>query len=195
MYIDLKEELPRILQLKTTCIIPLSAPNNLHEIWQFLNILNAELNPICHLLELLGAHPIFYISRIRVNFRPGLYVLIQKALVLNTFRRVRKILAEQRINAWPVRPENRTLFVNCRIQRRFLQDRLGGCQDILGRRRVKIMKHSLGQCFWWVWEWKWFYSEVFSEKVAESRKNRVSSRTVNYVLAELRSSMELYYAT
>jgi len=31
------------------------------------NPLNAELNPICHLLTLLGAHPIFHISRIRVN--------------------------------------------------------------------------------------------------------------------------------
>jgi len=32
-----------------------------------LNPLNAELNPICHLLVLLGAHPILYISRIRVK--------------------------------------------------------------------------------------------------------------------------------
>jgi hypothetical protein len=31
------------------------------------NPLNAELNPICHLLALLGAHHIFHISRIRVN--------------------------------------------------------------------------------------------------------------------------------
>jgi hypothetical protein len=31
------------------------------------NPLNAELNPICHLLALLGAHPIFYVSRIRVK--------------------------------------------------------------------------------------------------------------------------------
>jgi hypothetical protein len=31
------------------------------------NPLNAELNPICHLLALLGAHPIFHVSRIRVN--------------------------------------------------------------------------------------------------------------------------------
>jgi hypothetical protein len=31
------------------------------------NALNAELNPICHLLALLGAHPIFHISRISVN--------------------------------------------------------------------------------------------------------------------------------
>jgi hypothetical protein len=31
------------------------------------NTLNAELNPICHLLVLLGAHPILHVSRIRVN--------------------------------------------------------------------------------------------------------------------------------
>ena len=33
------------------------------------NPLNAKLNPICHLLALLGAHHILHISRIRVNFR------------------------------------------------------------------------------------------------------------------------------
>jgi hypothetical protein len=32
-----------------------------------LNPLNAELNPICHLLALVGAHHIFYVSRIRVK--------------------------------------------------------------------------------------------------------------------------------
>jgi len=32
-----------------------------------LSPLNAELNPICHSLVLLGAHPILHISRIRVN--------------------------------------------------------------------------------------------------------------------------------
>jgi len=31
------------------------------------NPLNAKLNPICHLLALLGAHPIFHVSRIRVK--------------------------------------------------------------------------------------------------------------------------------
>jgi len=31
------------------------------------NPLNAELNPSCHLLALLGAHLILHISRIRVN--------------------------------------------------------------------------------------------------------------------------------
>jgi hypothetical protein len=32
-----------------------------------INSLNAELNPICHLLALLGAHHILHVSRIRVN--------------------------------------------------------------------------------------------------------------------------------
>ena len=34
---------------------------------QKLNTLNAELNPMCHLLALLGAHHILHVSRIRVN--------------------------------------------------------------------------------------------------------------------------------
>jgi len=33
-----------------------------------INTLNAELNPICHLLVLLGAHPILYVSRIKVKY-------------------------------------------------------------------------------------------------------------------------------
>jgi hypothetical protein len=32
-----------------------------------LKPLNAELNPICHLLALLGAHPILHVSRVRVK--------------------------------------------------------------------------------------------------------------------------------
>jgi len=32
-----------------------------------MNLLNAELNLFCHLLALLGAHPILHVSRIRVN--------------------------------------------------------------------------------------------------------------------------------
>ena len=31
------------------------------------NPLNAELNAICHLLALLGAHHILHVSRVRVN--------------------------------------------------------------------------------------------------------------------------------
>jgi hypothetical protein len=33
----------------------------------FLNPLNAELNPICHLLALLGGATIVVVSRLRVN--------------------------------------------------------------------------------------------------------------------------------
>jgi hypothetical protein len=34
---------------------------------ELINPLNAELNPICHLLALLGAHHILHVSRIRVK--------------------------------------------------------------------------------------------------------------------------------
>jgi len=33
----------------------------------WINPLNAELNPICHLLALLGTHHILHVSRIRVK--------------------------------------------------------------------------------------------------------------------------------
>ena len=33
----------------------------------YVNPLNAELNPICHLLALLGTHPIFHVSGLRVK--------------------------------------------------------------------------------------------------------------------------------
>jgi len=35
---------------------------------QYINTLNSEFNPICHLLALLGAHHILQISRIRVKY-------------------------------------------------------------------------------------------------------------------------------
>ena len=34
----------------------------------FLNPLNAELNPICYLLALLGAHHFLYISRLLMSY-------------------------------------------------------------------------------------------------------------------------------
>jgi hypothetical protein len=40
-------------------------PNSKHVF--FINPLNAELNPICCLLALLGAHHFLHVSRIRVN--------------------------------------------------------------------------------------------------------------------------------
>jgi len=35
----------------------------------YINPLNAELNPSCHLLALLGAHHIFHVSGLRVNLK------------------------------------------------------------------------------------------------------------------------------
>ena len=68
---DLKEKLIGIWKLKTACIIPpvLSTtgiiPNKLHESFKLLNL------------------------------RPALYILIQKAVIFNICRTVRKFLAEQ----------------------------------------------------------------------------------------------------
>jgi len=42
---------------------------------------NAKLNPICHLLALLGARHILHVSRIRVN----LFAKSQESLTTNTF--------------------------------------------------------------------------------------------------------------
>jgi hypothetical protein len=43
-----------------------------------INPLNAKLNPIFHLLALLGAHHILHVSRIRVKdeFHNHMYILI-----------------------------------------------------------------------------------------------------------------------
>jgi hypothetical protein len=40
----------------------------LHESIHSINPLNAKLNPICHLLALLGAHHIFHVSGVRVKY-------------------------------------------------------------------------------------------------------------------------------
>jgi hypothetical protein len=40
---------------------------NIELLYVKFNLLNAELNPICHLLALLGAHLILHVSRIRVK--------------------------------------------------------------------------------------------------------------------------------
>ena len=36
-------------------------------VYEAINLLNTELNPICHLLQLLRAHQILHFSRIRVK--------------------------------------------------------------------------------------------------------------------------------
>jgi hypothetical protein len=52
--------------------------------FKFISIIkptNAELNPICRLLALLGAHYILHVSRIRANLymlRAGLLLIIRR---------------------------------------------------------------------------------------------------------------------
>jgi hypothetical protein len=43
-------------------------------LWCCFNPLNAELNPTCHLLALLGAHCILHVSRIRVKLCDSIMV-------------------------------------------------------------------------------------------------------------------------
>jgi hypothetical protein len=54
-------------QCVCVCEILLQTWNNFTETFQLLNPLNAELNPVCHLLALLKVHHILHVSRIRVN--------------------------------------------------------------------------------------------------------------------------------
>jgi len=55
------------------CAIELGTKSELHTLNVYrvstgdFNPLDAELNPIYHLLALLGAHPILHVSRVRVN--------------------------------------------------------------------------------------------------------------------------------
>jgi len=49
-----------------------------HKSGQLFNPLNTELNPICHLLALLGAHLILHVGRIRVN-RLNIYQPIKES--------------------------------------------------------------------------------------------------------------------
>ena len=51
-----------------------------------LNCLKAELNPICHLLSLLGAHHIFHVSRIRVKDRSLHALVMHTELILSPLR-------------------------------------------------------------------------------------------------------------
>ena len=48
--------------------------NKMHKLQSLFNPLNTELNPICYLLALLGAHHFLHVSRIRVNLTTALHV-------------------------------------------------------------------------------------------------------------------------
>ena len=55
----------RVFVGKTEGKRPLGRPRHRWE--DDINPLNTELNPICHLLAVLGAHHILHVSRIRVK--------------------------------------------------------------------------------------------------------------------------------
>ena len=66
------------------------APNNASKWHMGFNPLNAELNPICYLLVLLGAHHFLHVSRIRVKSLPlrllMSYICIYGAPILDVSR-------------------------------------------------------------------------------------------------------------
>jgi hypothetical protein len=51
-----------------------------------LNTLNAELNPICHLLALLGAHHILHVSRVRVKYTCYRYLWVLNKILCRLWK-------------------------------------------------------------------------------------------------------------
>jgi len=62
----MSEKLPSVQGEKRNAFESWLSPKNTCD---YINLLNAELNPICHMLALLGAHHILHISRIRVKLQ------------------------------------------------------------------------------------------------------------------------------
>ena len=60
---------PIFIMEKWDFLIILLSKHLHHWLWMYINPLNAKLNPTCHSLALLGAHPILHISKVRV--KPG----------------------------------------------------------------------------------------------------------------------------
>jgi hypothetical protein len=65
------------------------------------NPLNAELNPTCYLLALLGAHPILHISRIRVKISnpttQKMYCISVTKNKMSTFKEIIAVCYEDRL--------------------------------------------------------------------------------------------------
>jgi hypothetical protein len=64
-----------------------------------INPLNAELNPICHLLALLGAHHILHVSRIKVN-APGWEQILSRKNKIDRMKQSGSNYASVTIAAW-----------------------------------------------------------------------------------------------
>jgi hypothetical protein len=60
-------ELTRKLCVLCAAVFIYPGENRITFVTAQINPLNAKLNPICHLLALLGAHHILHVSRVRVN--------------------------------------------------------------------------------------------------------------------------------
>ena len=58
----------------------------------FINSLNAELNPICHLLALLGAHHIVHVRGISVNTASGIVFSVSDRPVCTLYGHLQSIL-------------------------------------------------------------------------------------------------------
>jgi hypothetical protein len=79
--------------------------------------LNSELNPICHLLELLGAHHILHVSRIRVKVTEIYGTWSYHSVIFHTpnlehsFRSINVIFLQRSYQIFPIIPVGRTLLL------------------------------------------------------------------------------------
>jgi hypothetical protein len=69
-----------------------------------VNPLNAELNAICHLLALLGAHHILHVSRIRVkhsiNKRREFYEILSLSIYIYIHTHTYRVIQEESALLW-----------------------------------------------------------------------------------------------
>jgi hypothetical protein len=70
---------------RTSALCPLGLwPDSLYLLPKSFNPSNAELNPICHLLALLGAHHIFHVGGLRVKVSLFLAIILSSYLALRS---------------------------------------------------------------------------------------------------------------
>ena len=58
------------------------------------NPLNAELNPICYFLALLGAHNFLHVSRIRINENWISSAIFRKNIEISNYMKIRPVRAQ-----------------------------------------------------------------------------------------------------